>query len=121
MRNRGSLMLMEMLLMMLVFAMAAAFCIQIFIKANDISTRIGERDRAVFLAQNAAEVLKDCGGDMDKAEDMLALLSEEEYLLEICRQEGVLPGLGQARIIVRSKQVPEETVFELTVAWQEGL
>lgn len=119
MRNRGSLMLMEMLLMLLVFAMAAALCLQVFVKADDISRRVNERDRGVFLAQSAAEILKDNVGDLNMAKTLISCLEEDGYLLEICKQPVAVSGLGEAKIIVRHEGDPNRIVYELEVAWQE--
>ena len=119
MRSRVSLMLMEMLLMLLVFAMAAAMCLQIFVKADGISRKIHERDQGVFLAQSVAEILKENAGDLDVAKTQFSHLEKDGYLLEICRQPGKVRGLGEAKIIVRLGDAPDNIVYELEVAWQE--
>ena len=63
MKSRAPLALMEQLVMVLVFALAAALCVQAFF-ASDRMSRQGEaRDRAVLLAQNAAEYLKEYGAE----------------------------------------------------------
>ena len=62
MKQKTSLLLMEQLVMILVFALAAALCLQIFAKADAISQETARRDRAVVLARNAAELLKATGG-----------------------------------------------------------
>ena len=58
MRSRAPLALMEQLVMILVFALAAALCLQVFVFADRISARNEETDRAVLVCQNAAETLK---------------------------------------------------------------
>ena len=57
MKQKTSLLLMEQLVMILVFALAAARGLQIFAKADAISQETARRDRAVVLARNAAELL----------------------------------------------------------------
>lgn len=114
MKNKGSLALMEMLLMLFVFAQAAAWCLQVFIKADIISKQINERDRAVFVAQNIAEFIK-AGKNPELSEDDLQVLAGD-YFVEILCGEVSTPGLGQAQIVVFSG---EKEAFSLQVAWQE--
>ena len=63
MRSKAPLVLMEQLVMVLVFALAAALCVQVFVLSDQTSRSYEARDRAVVAAQNAAEQLKGCGGD----------------------------------------------------------
>lgn len=58
MRSKAPLVLMEQLVMLLVFALAAALCVQAFALSERTSARNAARDRAVLEAQNAAEALK---------------------------------------------------------------
>ena len=60
MRNKAPLALMEQLVMLLVFALAAALCLQVFVLSDQLSRRCEERDRVVVVAQNAAEIMKSC-------------------------------------------------------------
>lgn len=55
MGNKAPLIIIEQLVMILTFALVATFCIQIFIKADEISRRSRERDKAVIAVQNEAE------------------------------------------------------------------
>lgn len=63
MKSKAPLILMEQLVMLLVFALAAALCVQAFALSDRTSLRNAARDRAVLEAQNAAEALK--GGDLE--------------------------------------------------------
>ena len=63
MRNKAPLALMEQLVMVLVFALAAALCVQALVLADNRSREMEHRDRALLEAQNAVETLKSCGGD----------------------------------------------------------
>ena len=58
MKNKTFLVLMEQLVMILVFALAAALCLQAFVFTHRTSLRHEQRDRAVLEAQNAAEAMK---------------------------------------------------------------
>ena len=68
MRNKSPLALMEQLVMVLVFALAAALCLQVFMFADLTSERNAAIDRAVTECQNAAEILKASGGDLAHAQ-----------------------------------------------------
>ena len=67
MRSKAPLALMEQMVMVLVFALAAALCLQAFALADRISRQNAERDQAVVAAQNAAEQVKQVRGDWDLA------------------------------------------------------
>lgn len=58
MRSRAPLVLMEQVVMILVFALAAALCVQVFVYADRTSRYHESRDRAIVEAQNAAESIK---------------------------------------------------------------
>ena len=68
MKSKAPLMLMEQMVMLLVFAIAAALCLQGFVKSSDISKLSRARDMAVIEAQNAAEAVRNG--------------SEEDYFIE---------------------------------------
>lgn len=124
MKNRASLVLMEQLMMILVFALAAALCLRIFAAADRTSREMELRDRAVVMAQNGAETVKACKGDLPKAAEMLggsagggSLTAVRDGLtLEIKRISTEIPGLGRAEVSVTAS---EEVLFSLTTAWQE--
>ena len=60
MKSKATLFLMEQLVMILVFALAAALCLGVFARADAMSRQLARRDEAVILARNAAELLKAC-------------------------------------------------------------
>ena len=61
MRNKSRLVLMEQMIMLLVFALAASVCVRIFVQSEQLSRRYEARDRAAVAAQNAAELMKKKG------------------------------------------------------------
>ena len=136
MKNKGSLVLMEQLLMVLVFAIAAAFCLQAFALSQKISRQFTQTDRASAAAQSAAETLKSCSGDGAAAAlllegswdgEQLSVLYDENWspvaadgVYALTAQPvsgGRIPGLGEAEITVSSAQ--GELLFSLSAAWQE--
>ena len=73
MRSKAPLLLMEQMVMLLVFALAAALCLQAFVKSDELSRRSEARDRAVTLCQNAAEAVRHSGGNFNEAAETLGL------------------------------------------------
>lgn len=61
MRNKSILVLIEHIVMLLVFALAAAVCLRMFGLSGKLSRTYEARDRAVLAAQNAAELIKQNG------------------------------------------------------------
>lgn len=142
MRSKSPLALMEQVVMVLVFALAAALCLQVFAYSSQASRHNEAIDRAVLEAQNAAETLKAAGGDMASAQNAAMaqmggqlsqgiwsvcydeswnVLPNEEscvYRLMAQGQPAPVEGLAQARVWVCEENGGEE-LFSLTVAWQE--
>lgn len=124
MKNRVSLALMEQLVMVLVFGLAAAVCLGIFARADQISRETQRRDEAVLLAQNGAEVLKSSAGDMEKTADILGgemtenglTVASGAFLMIVERTDSGVPGLGRAWVGVYWE---EELLFSLETGWQE--
>ena len=114
MKSKVSLQLMEQLMMILVFALAAALCLQVFAKAGEISRQTEDYDRAVTLAANAAEVLKATAGEIEAAE----ALSRDGYRIAVTEKPSRLPGLAEAEIRVL---LEEKLLFRLDTGWQEEL
>ena len=114
MKHKASLVLMEQLILLLVFSLAAAMCLQVFAKAAAISEETARRDQAVVLARNGAELLKATGGDASAAE----ALSGEGYRVTVISGPETQPGLARGEIRVFYE---ETMLFSLTTAWQEAL
>lgn len=114
MKHKASLLLMEQLVMILVFALAAALCLQVFVKAEEISAETARRDQAVVLARNAAELLKATQGEVQAAEK----LSGDGYRVTVHPKQSRQPGLARAEIDVFFEETP---LFSLETGWQEVL
>lgn len=140
MRSKAPLALMEQMVMLLVFALAAALCLQAFVKSDAVSGRAEARDRASVLVQSTAETIRHYGdGDMGSA---LSRAAEE---LGAGYQQGILwldydedwnpdpagpyrltaqgvptdiPGLWKVQVAVTEGQTEPEVLFELEAAWQ---
>ena len=137
MRSKAPLTLMEQLIMVLVFALAAALCLRAFVGADGLSREKELRNRALTEGQSMAEVTKACSGDLALAAGELGGWQEEGRWVRLfdenwalvrdetqarCRVEVVLQtgetGLGRAQ--VRGFEIgEEELLFTFPVAWQE--
>lgn len=137
MKNKAFLPLLEQLCMILIFAIAAAFCLQGFATAARLSEWQEKKDHAVLVAQNAAETLKHTAGDFQAAADVYGGTYEDAvwqilydtdwhctsnaentaYVLQAVKAESDDAMLGIAEISVRQEN---ELLFTLTVGWQEA-
>lgn len=127
MKSKTPLALMEQLLMVLVFALAAALCVSCFVTAERLSQRNALRDEAVVAAQNAAETIKGCRGDYTEAAALLKgsleqgglkVHTEEGFYIAVTPEDSGNPLLGSARVEACDARDGEE-LFVLTVFWQE--
>ena len=136
MKNKAPLSLIEQLIMILVFAITAAFCLQGFSLANRISRHQEALSKAMVIAQNAAEMLKYTSGDFsqsasalggsvnndvwsisyDASWQELSSSSDSTYILKVTPFATNTSSLGAAQI-----QVIQDTeiIFEICTAWQE--
>ena len=132
MRSKTPLALMEQLVMVLVFALAAALCLRLFSFSQQISRRNEAVDRAVTECQRTAELLKaaeirpavsggaavryydDNWNEQNGPDDTSAAV----YSLTVTWLPQDIPGLGSARISACRMDSGEE-LFALTASWQE--
>ena len=82
MKSKAPLLLMEQMVMLLVFALAAALCLQAFVKSDAVSRRSGDRDRAVVLCQSAAEAIRHTGD----VEEGLELARQGKMYMELLEE-----------------------------------
>nr|WP_325300567.1 hypothetical protein [uncultured Oscillibacter sp.] len=136
MRSKAPLAMMEQMLMLLVFALAAVLCLQAFTKSEALSSRSGNRDRAAELVQSTLETVRHCGGGTDSAlrsagerlgyrhennllqadyDSAWELCSSGVYHLTVQAVPSGVPGLNQVRAAV---EADGEVLFSLDVAWQ---
>ena len=128
MRNKASVVLMEQLIMLLVFALASAACLGIFVSSHRISQAAKHQDTAAILAQNGAETMKNTAGDLQQTAqvlsgtvsgDLLTAEQEEGYRLYIQKQDSSVAGLGAAALWVTHETAPEDRIITLEIVWQE--
>lgn len=140
MKSKAPLMMLEQMVMILVFAMAAALCLQAFVLSDNLSRRGEEQDRAAALCQNAAETLRAVGWGEEKAldeaadrlggqcdGDMLEVWYDGDwqvcdgpgsYKLTVFMLPAEVPGLCSARLELTGEDGGELFILE-KVSWQE--
>lgn len=79
MKSKAPLAMMEQIVMVLVFALAAALCLQTFVLSGKISKKTEAKNRAVTEVQNAAELMKN-GGFLEYAKRYAPTETEGEYV-----------------------------------------
>lgn len=136
MKSKAPLAMMEQLVMVLIFSLAAALCLQVFILSDQLSHRSEAQDHAVIAVQNAAETLKSCYGSLDESARLLGgksdgdlwqigydaewqIVKDEQTTYQVLAvpvaNEDALQ--GAARITARTNA--GEELFEIMVSWQE--
>lgn len=138
MNRKSVLQMMELLIMVLVFAIGASICVRCFVHADQLSKRQENRTAAVLVAQNAAELLKATSGDLEAAAEQLGGICKADswhmpmnehwqvietredavFLLEVTREAATDLPLGAALLRVTAG---DEILVELRVGWQEGM
>ena len=126
MKNKTFLPMIEQMIMILIFALAAAFCLQGFATASRISKRQAVLTEAVGTVQNTAEILKSSHGDFELASELLngsltaegLQISADDYVVIVHTAAKEHDFLSSAKIEV---MYDAETLYELTVSWQEVL
>lgn len=143
MRSKAPLALMEQMIMLLVFALAAALCVQAFVKSDAISTESEARDQAALAAQSAAEIIKYIGGDTQNAlsgaakqlngsceQGILCInydenwnVTDEEPVYRLTAESTDTDVLGMCKAKVRvtdeNGSSGSDILFEINTAWQE--
>ena len=135
MKNRSTLMLLELVIMLLVFLLAAALCLRAFAWADTRSAEGSRGDMALLQAQNGAEALKAAGGDFAAAASLLGGSWDQEtwvlaftenweptnldgaFTMQTQKQKTDTPYLGEA--LVRILDDRGNTLAQLRVCWQE--
>ena len=111
MRSKSPLTLIELIIMIAVFALAAALCLRSFVWADLKSADNQQRDRAVLLAQSTAEEIKARHSASEYTE------VKDGFTVSVVPQETENDFLGAALVSVADEK--NNTLVELSVKWQE--
>lgn len=136
-RSKAPLSLMEQLIMVFVFAFAAAICLQAFVYSDRLSKDGTQKETAAIRATEVIETVKAYHGDLQKAADKLqgttadAVLTkayEEDGLrVEVKTQDPIVSGtdISHQKADVSVWEIPEEgdqekpdPVYTVETAWQ---
>lgn len=136
MKSKAPLALMEQILMVLVFALAAGLCLQMFVFSSQMSHRCEANDRAALVVQNVAEVWKlnrgdaqicaqklggECSGDtwqIGYSVDWVEMSTDEaEYLVRVVPVTTDNPLLSCADVIAQTSE--GDRLIQIRIGWQE--
>ena len=116
MRSKAPLSLMEQMVMLLVFALAAALCLQAFVKSDQISRQSEARDQAVVRCQELAEIIQYGGQNSNAPFSMLEGMGNARYNgpgepLELYFGEGwtTMNGVADASYYIRAQELDSGT------------
>ena len=120
MKHRTPLVLMELVVMLLVFSLAAGLCMQGFAWADTQSLEENQKDRAFLQLQNAAEQLK-AGEEVAETllfdENWQSTQKNPVYVMKLTRLEREVPYLAAAQLEITDRD--GKSLGKLTVSWQE--
>lgn len=138
MKSKAPLMLIEQLVLLLVFAVSAALCVQVFVRSDAISAESELRDRAVILVESTAETLRATSGDIGASAPDGAIARENGFILYYDKNGNTTPdetnaayclradiigpeidGLGEAQVSVGYTAPGKGDIFTVNVMWQE--
>lgn len=126
-RSKAPLALMEQIIMILVFALTAAVCLQAFVYSNNLSEEGDKENLAASHAQEVVETCKMYSGDLDqvqlklsgeRTENGIRVFYEEDHMtvvLEITEQSD---WLARAKVSVQDEK--DKEIFSVDTAWQRG-
>lgn len=126
-RSKAPLALMEQIIMILVFALAAAVCLQAFVYSNNLSVKGERENNAVSHAQEVAEYCKMYSGNLDEVQEELAgertqdglrVFYEEDQMTVVLAVKEQTDWLAKARVCVLDHN--EQEIYSLNTAWQRG-
>ncbi len=126
-RSKAPLALMEQVIMILVFALASAVCLQAFVYSDRLSRGDEQRQNAMAKAQHVTEYCKANHGDLEKAGGILGAEVTEEGLEIRYPEEKMILSLQltertdylQKAVIIVSDMEDAE-IYNMDIAYQIG-
>lgn len=100
MKSRSTLVLTEIILMVLVFFVSAALCVNAFVKADALEKKSEIRDRALFEMQNVIETLKNSTDGVYTSPDSAVIMNFDggDFYIKITFEESGYSDLWSAEI-----------------------
>lgn len=124
-RSKAPLALMEQIIMILVFALAAAICLQAFVYSNHLSKTGEQRELAVTKAQQVTEYCKAKHGNLDnvskalggvRTSDGLKISYQDEEMDVVLRVTESNSYMEKATVTVMEQGGSE--IYSMEIAWQ---
>lgn len=91
--SRSGMLLLELMMAILIFSLSAAVCIQVFVKAHDLSARAEDLAQAVNSCGSAAEILRTADSSregLDLLEQMCTQTQREDSLFRSRLEDAAL-------------------------------
>lgn len=125
-RSKAPLALMEQIIMILVFALAAAACLQAFVYASRVSEEGEKRDLAIVRVQELAEYSKYVHGDMARIRSHFSGEASGQGVTVSYPEDGMQMSLSvisqdewMEKASVCMKDMEGTVIYEVTAAWQK--
>ena len=90
-KSKAPLVMLEQMVMLLVFALAAALCLQAFVKSDAASREAEARDRAANLCQSLAEMMRSGANPAEAADAVLGECQCESNTFLVPLNEDMTP------------------------------
>lgn len=123
MKNKANLAVMEQVIMLLVLAVAAAICIQVFIQAHLTEKQNHLQDMAIQNVQNVAEIIKSTGNLEHTAqktggciENGVLTVQFDGFTVTASPVQSDDPLLGRAKVAAFDE---DSIIAQLDICWQE--
>ena len=126
-RSKAPLALMEQIIMILVFALTAAVCLQAFVYSNQLSVKGDQENLAASHAQEVVEHCKTMSGDLDqvqsqlsgeRAGDSLTVAYEKDHMTVVLKITEKTDWLAKAKVRVLDEKGQE--IYSVDTAWERG-
>ena len=111
--SRSGMLLLELMMGILIFSLAAAVCIQVFLKAHDLSQRAQELTQAVNTCATAAEILRSA----DTQAQALERLAQQYPQLE---RQGEQASAQQAQGRLEVRWQSRERLTQYSILWLDA-
>lgn len=133
MKSKAPLALIEILIMILIFALASALCMNIFLWSEKKSEAVELRDRAAADVQTAAECLKFRKGDFEEAAGDSGgewhadrsggkeIWESDRDDMTIVMEQSIPDTNGLGKAVVSAVSTEGEEIFSVAVYWQTSL
>lgn len=125
-RSKAPLALMEQIIMILVFAIASAVCLQAFVYSDNLSKKGDRTEMAANRAQTVTEYCKDKKGNLDAVCELLGGKLQEKGLVISYEEEEIKLTLQvtestpyMEKALIRVQEEDGEELYNMEVAWQK--